>query len=491
MEENYIPVTFDKSHISTIGTRLYSESLDLVRELVANAYDADATWAKISLLENGLIVEDNGSGMDKEDLKQYFTIGSPYKKLYNVSPRFKRTSSGEFGIGKFAVLSLCDRFELFTKKNEQATTVIFDRTDFEKREGWQVPIIEHKGEYKRSGTKVTLFDLKRRISFGELERRLRQQLPLTEKNFAVFIDGVRLEPRYIPGRRFRLKKSTRFGSIYGEIVVSSLPLPQDLTGVAIKIKGITVRREFLGLEQTHEVGSNKVTGEIRADFLPLTAGRDNFLKNSPEYQEFQKEVDKKVKEIVRVLRRARKRRADERANKTLSEALLMMRRALRKNPEIFLTHDLPLFSTETERAKVMAKAVGAGVFSQKVSKPGKAKKAKLPKEITRRLSKEIRGRVRTVLRDRERVVKRIRIGGMNIVCSLTHLGEDEAESFSEGGVIFINRDHPLFHKVAANEELATFYLVRLIAQEVALLAIPVSAHQAFEWQSRLLTDALK
>lgn len=47
-----IPVVVDKSHLLTIGTRLYTESLDLIRELVANAYDADATEARISFLGN-------------------------------------------------------------------------------------------------------------------------------------------------------------------------------------------------------------------------------------------------------------------------------------------------------------------------------------------------------------------------------------------------------------------------------------------------------
>ena len=40
---NYLPVTVDKSHLITIGERLYAESIELIRELVNNAYDADAT----------------------------------------------------------------------------------------------------------------------------------------------------------------------------------------------------------------------------------------------------------------------------------------------------------------------------------------------------------------------------------------------------------------------------------------------------------------
>ncbi len=41
--KEFLPVTVDKSHLITIGERLYSESIELIRELVNNAYDADAT----------------------------------------------------------------------------------------------------------------------------------------------------------------------------------------------------------------------------------------------------------------------------------------------------------------------------------------------------------------------------------------------------------------------------------------------------------------
>ena len=60
-----IPIIFDKSHILTIGERLYSTSLDLIRELVSNAYDADATEVAIEIKPERIVVADNGSGMDE------------------------------------------------------------------------------------------------------------------------------------------------------------------------------------------------------------------------------------------------------------------------------------------------------------------------------------------------------------------------------------------------------------------------------------------
>ena len=146
MGQATIPITIDKSHLTTIGRRLYSESLDLVRELVANAYDADATVVKINLAGGGLTVWDNGLGMDRNGLVQYFTIGSGFKKTNPVTEKFNRRRIGEFGIGKFAVLSVCDRFELATQKNGYAATVIFDKNDFVGRNNWEVPLFEQEQE---------------------------------------------------------------------------------------------------------------------------------------------------------------------------------------------------------------------------------------------------------------------------------------------------------------------------------------------------------
>ena len=74
--KSYLPVTVDKSHLVTIGERLYAESIELIRELVNNAYDADATEVKVTVTTDSVSVEDNGTGMDLEGLQQYFVIGS-------------------------------------------------------------------------------------------------------------------------------------------------------------------------------------------------------------------------------------------------------------------------------------------------------------------------------------------------------------------------------------------------------------------------------
>ena len=114
----FISITIDKSHIITIGERLYTESIEFVRELANNAYDADAALVEIVITEDAIEIRDNGAGMDREGLKQYFNIGSQQKLYSPKSPVYNRDRIGQFGIGKFASLSACKRFEVITKREE-------------------------------------------------------------------------------------------------------------------------------------------------------------------------------------------------------------------------------------------------------------------------------------------------------------------------------------------------------------------------------------
>ena len=155
---SYLPVTVDKSHLVTIGERLYTESIELIRELVNNAYDADATEVKVTVTPESVSVEDNGTGMDMEGLQQYFEIGSQEKLQRPRSPVFKRDRIGQFGIGKFATLSACARFTVYTQKNDFAARVVFDKEEWSQEVGeWRLPLeILPPDPQKYNGTTVTL-----------------------------------------------------------------------------------------------------------------------------------------------------------------------------------------------------------------------------------------------------------------------------------------------------------------------------------------------
>jgi len=265
----FIPIQIDKSHLSTIGERLYTQSLDLIRELVANAYDADATVVRISVDGSTITVEDNGIGMNKDGIKQYLTIGSNFKKQNPLSPTLKRVRIGEFGIGKFAVLSICDRFEVYTKSADYSATLLFNRYDFETRNDWNIPLVEHEGQGEGTGTRVSLFEIKKSILLLEIERHLIHIFPLNDPHFSLYLNGNKLSSKFIPGERFKVKEHTRFGEIKGEIILSSLMLTREQIGIGIRVKGIVIKRETFHIEVSHELSVKRLTGESTLIFYPL------------------------------------------------------------------------------------------------------------------------------------------------------------------------------------------------------------------------------
>jgi len=487
--QEFIPIQFDKSHLSTIGERLYTQSLDLIRELVANAYDADATIVKISVGDDAIVVDDNGIGMDKDGLRQYFTIGSSFKRQNPISPKLKRVRIGEFGIGKFAVLSICDRFEIYTRSQNYAATLIFDRDDFETRSDWNIPLIEHAVESLTTGARVSLSRIKKPISLFDVERHLINVFPLTDKNFSIFLNNQKLQSRYIPGERFRIRENTRFGIVSGEIVISSLMLNKEIVGIGIRVKGILIKRETFGIEKLHRLSSHRLTGEINADFLPITASRDDFVKDTKEYEEFEKIMAKKLIKVVRSLEKSALSYQDKKAERVLSDALITVRDALKKNTDILFLEGLPLFSkvrTEVSEEKIPNGIIATALSSRSIK--DKELREKL-KETLKTIKPKVRSRIKTLLRDEHRVVKKVKIGGSEFLVSFAHLGEEEKESFVEGGVIFINRDYKLFKKIEGRTELILYHLIRLVAQEIIKLANPRNLEVAFGWHGKIIRDA--
>lgn len=61
-EASHLTITVDKSHILSLGERLYEQSIELIRKLVNNAYDADATRVDVTVSGKEIVVADNGEG---------------------------------------------------------------------------------------------------------------------------------------------------------------------------------------------------------------------------------------------------------------------------------------------------------------------------------------------------------------------------------------------------------------------------------------------
>jgi len=487
----YLPVTVDKSHLITIGERLYSESIELIRELVNNAYDADATEVDIKMTKELIEVKDNGRGMDREGLKQYFNIGSPEKIVKTKSPIFGRDVIGQFGIGKFASLSACECFKVYTQKNDFAAKVTFDKVEWEKEgDQWNLPLeILPPDRERGNGTNVTLLRLTREFEPEEVVRKIVEGTPLKVSNFAVRLNGMRITPRSLSGHRIPFLEGTEFGPVHGEIIIlpSSTASPMEL-GIEVKVKQVTVKREFFGLEHWGKIIS-RIRGEVHADFLPVTTDRSGFVVDSPQYQAFQKIMGRFIQEVDDILKRLAGRKEKQRASKALKEALHRVHHALALNPDLSPFGAIPLAGKGEGIG-------GAGVLAKKLDqkeemelRPGEEGNSdqETPQSQGQRKKRKKSPTVKRLTPNA--VVQRMKFGETGVSVCIDDFGEDGPECFTEGTVIYINQQHPLYQREAKKPEPYLLNVTRLMTQEISLMKDTKNPRQAFSRQSKLLRDA--
>jgi len=478
----FIPVTIDKSHITTIGERLYAESIEFVRELVNNGYDADATLVEISVGEDLIEIRDNGSGMDREGLKQYFNIGSRQKLCSPKSPVYGRDRIGQFGIGKFASLAACRRFEVITKKDEFVGRVVFDKEQWEKGvDEWRLPLEILSSDFrKENGTTVILFGLERRFEPKDIETKIIEGTPIRAPHFRVRIDNHTVTPRSLSGHKIAVLEGTSFGPVTGEIVIQSETASSAAQpGIEVKVKQVTIKRELLGME-TWGKAMARIRGEVNADFLPITSDRTGFLTDSAEYQAFLAVMAGVMEDVKVYLHRLTAKKEGRRVSRALKEALQRVYKALVANPDLSPFGALPM----GEEAKGMGEAALVRKTHERASEEVLEANNK-PKEPPKRRRKTPKVKRLTP----NAVVKRMKFGETGVSCVVDSFGEEGPEVFAEETTIYINRDHPLYRRESSKVDTHTLNLARLITQEIALMKDPRNPRQAFDRQSKLLRDA--
>ena len=497
---SYLTVTVDKSHIITIGERLYEQSIELIRELVNNAYDADATRVDVTISKNEIIIADDGEGMDEIGLTQYFNVGSEAKLMNPLSSRFARNRIGQFGIGKFASLAAASRFEITTQKGEFAAMVIFDQERWiDENDSWKIPL-EHldRDSERGDGTTVRLVDLKKTFKPEDVTQRIAEGVPIRADNFSVYVNGYRVTSRILTGNRVPVMQGTAFGPIHGDIVIlpASHASKEDM-GIEIKVKGVTVRRELFEMA-TWGKAATRIRGEVHADFLPLTSDRSGFIKDSQEYKAFQAALKKSIVEVERVYKQLASASENRKVSRAVKEALLRVHQALVLNPEFSPLGVVPLAEKgmegtgETGIEEPSKEKDPDGIKIEDIEGDSQVDPDEVdnPSEDSGQNPKKEK-KPSLKIATPNAVVKRLKFGEAGVTCCLDHLGEDGPECMTEGTIIYINRDHPLYKRETRKKEAHILNIARLITQEISLMKDPENPRDAYNRQSKLLRDAFK
>ena len=167
-----------------LGEALITDELVALMELIKNAYDADANYAEIIVdsqyeQEMGKIsIYDDGNGMDYKIITEGFLVlATDFKvKKQKFSPKLKRISLGNKGIGRLSLQRLGDYCEIVTKmENQNAYYFNIDWTQFNdsQKDIYDIEIsVEEKPEFNNSfnkghGTRIDIFKIKNKTLWNE------------------------------------------------------------------------------------------------------------------------------------------------------------------------------------------------------------------------------------------------------------------------------------------------------------------------------------
>ncbi|AVQ29489.1 ATP-binding protein [Fusobacterium ulcerans] len=161
-----------------LGVQNFTKKESAILELVKNSFDAGASELKIIFKEDQLILEDNGKGMNEDDIRnKWMHVGKSSKEneysFYDIEGN-ERIYSGSKGIGRFALARLGKRVKLISNKLKDYK-VIWE-TDWNNINFNTEDIIT-----KDSKTKIIISELRDRWNEGSIEN-LKKYLSRTTRN---------------------------------------------------------------------------------------------------------------------------------------------------------------------------------------------------------------------------------------------------------------------------------------------------------------------
>jgi len=173
-QNNRLSLTIALDTLRHLGMNLYSSLPPVLSELVANAYDARARKVGIVLLDDEVVIQDDGIGMDRVAVQEKYLVVGRDRRVDDPPPKYdddpfaawprREKPMGRKGIGKLAMFSIASQVEVHSTSRGNRTALRMVRSDIEQaarnRETYY-PVEIPCAENLQRGTRVILKDLKR------------------------------------------------------------------------------------------------------------------------------------------------------------------------------------------------------------------------------------------------------------------------------------------------------------------------------------------
>ena len=204
---------FDVGTIKHLGLQMYSTLPQVIGELVANGWDANATEVEITIPDtqideqtSEIIIRDNGIGMSDKDVREkYLRIGRDRREKEQsdeTPPPLKRKIMGRKGIGKFSAFGITKEIAVESVKNGEVSHFRMNYDELlEKEEEREIefPSLPPTDDVT-VGTKITLRYITkfktRKIRIDQIRQRLARRFSVIggQEQFEVVINGSPISP---------------------------------------------------------------------------------------------------------------------------------------------------------------------------------------------------------------------------------------------------------------------------------------------------------
>jgi hypothetical protein len=282
------------SFFREFATKTWVSPNEIVKELIENAFDEDATKVLITLLKNGTVIIEDDAGMNPDSMEKFLIIGSPHKKYDSLSPRLKRIRTGRYGTGRLSFLTSFDSMRIRTRRDDFSKSILIDGNTLDKLFRGNVELDEiDEPKLDRNGTELIMKGSKVVVDIFKLIKEVRKLAILRQPMFEVYVkEAETFEEWKFEGSHMikapdiqghRVPVNIDDGRIIGEIVIARRPLSEDERGIAVMVGNHIVTRNAFGFDNK----LNRVTGYIRCDALTSRFADKSALIEDEEYLRFQ------------------------------------------------------------------------------------------------------------------------------------------------------------------------------------------------------------
>ncbi len=291
----------------------YRSTEAAIKELIDNAWDADATEVHITLpkimTSESIKIFDNGSGMTAEELEnEYLKIARDrISQKGEKTPKFNRKIKGRKGIGKFAGLIVASSMIIETSVRGEKIKFEISKKAFEEAlvdlEKLEIPILKDRCDFAEHGTKIELKNLIENRNYPKPDKLVEILFYEygRETNFTIFLNDSKIGLDDILGESFTYDEEIQsIGNIQLNYKIAEDKKLLKTPGIILKVNGKVVGSpSFFGLESDESIPPKilkRVYGEVNADFLEkdVTADWGAIIENSQSLEMMKEKVKEKV-----------------------------------------------------------------------------------------------------------------------------------------------------------------------------------------------------